>query len=81
MSHIKYVMPYRNVCHSRSLNPSHALFFSFQLHDISLALHEYIRDQRKKAHGDQGDGFDRGLDNLPQPKMSSLERLVCLHHR
>jgi hypothetical protein len=56
------------------------LYFSFQLHDNALALHEYTRHERKKAHNGQGDGFDGELDNFQQPELSSLERLVCLHH-
>jgi len=52
--------------------------FSFQLHDNGLALHQYTRQQRKMAHGGQGDGFDGELDAFQEPELSSLGRLVRL---
>jgi len=55
--------------------------FSFQLHDNALALHEYTRHQKRKAHRGQGEGFDGELDNFQEPKLSSLVRLVRLHYR
>ena len=63
------------------MRPTSIYPFSFQLHDNALALHEYTRDQRKKAHRGQGDGFDGELDNFQEPKLSSLVRLVRLRHR
>lgn len=58
--------------------PSYGALMShinFQLHDNALALHEYTRDQRKKAHRGQGDGFDGELDNFQEPELSSIVRL------
>jgi len=48
---------------------------NFQLHDNALALHEYTRGQRKKAHHGQGDGFDGELDTFQEPNLSSFVRL------
>lgn len=57
-----------------------SISFSFQLHDNALALHEYTRDQRKKAHHGKGIGFDGELDNFQEPNLSSIVKLVRLHH-
>ena len=54
--------------------------FSFQLHDNALALHKYTREQRKMARQGQGNGFDGELDDFQEPELSSLVRLVRLHH-
>jgi hypothetical protein len=43
-------------------------------------LHEYTRDQRKKAAHGEGNGFDEELDNFQEPALSSLVRLVRFHH-
>ncbi|KAI9510660.1 caspase domain-containing protein [Russula earlei] len=58
--------------------PSYGALMShinFQLHDNALALHDYTRDQRKKASHGEGDGFDGELDNFQEPELSSLVRL------
>ncbi|KAH9953158.1 caspase domain-containing protein [Russula dissimulans] len=59
-------------------SPSYGALMShinFQLHYNALALHEYTREERKKAHHGQGDGFDGELDNFQEPELSSLVRL------
>jgi len=48
---------------------------NFQLHYNALALHEYTREERKKAHHGRGDGFDGELDNFQEPELSSIVRL------
>jgi hypothetical protein len=48
---------------------------SFELHDNALALHEYTRHERKMASG-----FDGELDNFQEPELSSLVKLVRVHH-
>ncbi|KAI0246856.1 caspase domain-containing protein [Lactifluus subvellereus] len=48
---------------------------NFQLHYNALALHEYTRDQKKKAARGEGSGFDGELDNFQEPELSSLVRL------
>jgi hypothetical protein len=58
----------------------HFFLFSFQLHDNALALHDYTRDQRKKARRGRGSGFDGELDNFQEPELSSLVRLVRFRH-
>jgi len=58
--------------------PSYGALMShinFQLHDNALALHEYTRDERKKAHLGKGIGFDGELDTFQEPNLSSLVRL------
>jgi len=51
------------------------VMFNIQLHDNALALHNYTRDQRKKARRGRGLGFDGELDNFQEPELSSLVRL------
>jgi hypothetical protein len=66
--------------HTSAYCASASFFFSFQLHDNALSLHEYTRDQRKKAAHGEGDGFlDDELDNFQDPELSSLGRLVRSH--
>jgi hypothetical protein len=63
---------------SQALIAPHLRFlfhFSFQLHDNALALHHYTREEKKKAHNGQGDGFDGELDNFQEPELSSIVRL------
>ena len=54
-------------------------FYSFQLHDNALALHEYTRHERKMAASGNGVRFDGELDTFQEPELSSLGRLVRLH--
>ena len=67
-------------CSHMSVYASYLVFiyfsFSFQLHDNALALHEYTRDQKKRAARGEGNGFDGDLDNFQEPELSSLVRLV-----
>jgi hypothetical protein len=58
------------MCHTYVFHTS-----SFELHDNALALHEYTRHERKKASG-----FDGELDNFQEPELSSLGKLVRVHH-
>ncbi|KAH9172758.1 caspase domain-containing protein [Lactarius sanguifluus] len=53
---------------------------NFQLHDNALELHKYTRYQKKQASRGKGDGFDGELDNFQEPVLSSLARLVRVHH-
>lgn len=53
---------------------------SFQLHDNALELHKYTRSQKVKASHGEGDGFDGELDNFQEPVLSSLAKLVRVHH-
>jgi hypothetical protein len=55
----------------------HYLISSFQLYDNALELHKYTRYQA--SHG-EGDGFDVELDYFKEPVLSSLARLVHIHH-
>lgn len=54
--------------------------FSFQLHDNALELHKYTRLQKMMASHGEGEGFDGELDNFQEPVLSSLAKLVCVHH-
>jgi len=62
----------------RNSHPSYGALMSHiksQLHDNALALHEYIREQRKKAYHGQKDEFGGEVDNFQEPQLSSLVRL------
>jgi hypothetical protein len=59
--------------------PMRFSFYSFQLHDNALALHEYTRHERKMAASGNGVRFDGELDTFQEPELSSLGRLVRLH--
>ena len=79
MSHIKYVSLLYAL--SRALMCCVAISFSsFQLHDNALELHKYTRYQKKKATRGRGDDFDGELDNFQDPVLSSLGKLVRVHH-
>jgi hypothetical protein len=41
-------------------------------------LHEYTRDQKKKAAQGKGPGFDGELDDFQAPQLSSLSKLVSI---
>jgi hypothetical protein len=77
MSHIKYVSVLNAL--SRALMCRH-LISSFQLHDNALELHKYTRYQKVKASHGEGEGFDGELDNFQEPVLSSLAKLVRIHH-
>ncbi|KAH9998773.1 hypothetical protein BJV77DRAFT_980390 [Russula vinacea] len=48
-----------------------------RLHGNPLALHDYMRQERKRSHVGQEVRLEGELDNLKQPELSSLVRLVC----
>ena len=53
-----------------------SLFFSFQLYENCLMLHDYTRAEKKKAAQGEGPGFDGELNDFQAPQLSSLARLV-----
>ena len=56
-------------------------FYSFQLHDNALALHEFIRHESKMAASGNKVRFESWsmLSIFLEPELSSLGRLVRLH--
>lgn len=70
MSHVKYAKP----LFSHLPIQAHLLtFFSFALHENSRDLHAHTRPREKEDNV-----FDGKLDNFPEPRLSSLWKLVRL---
>lgn len=81
MSHVKYVGPscYLLLTFERLCIVSLHFPFISQLHDITLALHDYTPHQRRATRG-VGAEFYGELDNFPESNLSSIARLVRFRH-